>query len=89
MRVLGIDPGLRRTGWGVIDSAGARISHVANGICSSDGDDLAVRVSALLRDPDALARMTGAARRFIAGQDDQLDGIAARLIKALKLEPPS
>ena len=37
MRVLGIDPGLRNLGWGVIDVAGARITHVANGICHSDG----------------------------------------------------
>lgn len=35
MRVLGIDPGLRNLGWGVIDVAGARIVHVANGICHS------------------------------------------------------
>jgi len=41
MRVLGIDPGLRNLGWGVIDVTGARLTHVANGIChsvSSDGD---------------------------------------------------
>lgn len=49
MRVLGIDPGLRNLGWGVIDVAGARISHVANGICHSDGTDgsLAVRLVSL------------------------------------------
>ena len=37
MRVLGIDPGLRNLGWGVIDVSGARLTHVANGICHSDG----------------------------------------------------
>jgi hypothetical protein len=37
MRVMGIDPGLRNLGWGVIDVAGSRITHVANGICHSDG----------------------------------------------------
>ena len=51
MRVLGIDPGLRNLGWGVIDVSGPRISHVANGICHStpgDGDgDLALRLLAL------------------------------------------
>lgn len=49
MRVLGIDPGLRNLGWGVIDVAGARITHVANGICHTDGADgaLAVRLAAL------------------------------------------
>ena len=35
MRVLGIDPGLRNLGWGVIDVMGARLTHVANGICHS------------------------------------------------------
>ena len=51
MRVLGIDPGLRNLGWGVIDVSGPRISHVANGICHStpgDGDgDLALRLLSL------------------------------------------
>ena len=32
IRILGLDPGLRRTGWGVIDCAGTRISHVAHGV---------------------------------------------------------
>lgn len=49
MRVLGIDPGLRNLGWGVIDVQGARITHVANGICHSDGavDSLAERLRSL------------------------------------------
>ena len=64
MRVLGIDPGLRSTGWGVIDVAGTRLSHVANGQCVSAGDDLAGRLLSIftqLRDiiarhaPDAAA----------------------------------
>jgi crossover junction endodeoxyribonuclease RuvC len=51
MRVLGIDPGLRNLGWGVIDVQGSRLSHVANGICHSapgagDGD-LALRLLSL------------------------------------------
>lgn len=47
MRVLGIDPGLRHLGWGVIDVAGSRLSHVANGTCHSEGDDLAARLMSL------------------------------------------
>ncbi|QIK39537.1 crossover junction endodeoxyribonuclease RuvC [Pontivivens nitratireducens] len=47
MRVLGIDPGLRRMGWGIIDVSGSRISHVANGTCTGDGTDLANRLCAL------------------------------------------
>ena len=47
MRVLGIDPGLRNLGWGVIDVAGSRLSHVANGICHSEGTNLALRLMSL------------------------------------------
>lgn len=45
IRILGIDPGLRRTGWGVIESDGVRLVYVASGIITSDGeDDLAYRL---------------------------------------------
>jgi len=51
MRVMGIDPGLRNLGWGVIDVKGARLTHVANGICHSapgTGEgDLALRLCSL------------------------------------------
>lgn len=47
MRVIGIDPGLRTTGWGAIDVEGARIAHVANGLCRSEGADLGVRLLSL------------------------------------------
>tara|TARA_B110000902_G_C14100416_1_gene510428 strand:- start:343 stop:879 length:537 start_codon:yes stop_codon:yes gene_type:complete len=46
-RVLGIDPGLRNMGWGVIDVDGPRVRHVANGVIHSTGDDLAVRLLSL------------------------------------------
>lgn len=53
MRVLGIDPGLRNLGWGVIDVAGSRLTHVANGIChsapSGESGDLAARLLSLHR----------------------------------------
>lgn len=48
MRVIGVDPGLRNMGWGVIEATGPRLTHVANGICRSDGDaDLATRLLSL------------------------------------------
>lgn len=56
MRVIGIDPGLRRTGWGVVDVAGNRMSHVANGVCCSEGDDLASRLLSLHRQIEAVVR---------------------------------
>ena len=53
MRVLGIDPGLRNTGWGVIVVDGPRLRHVANGVIHSSADksprDLAARLSVLFR----------------------------------------
>lgn len=36
MRLIGLDPGLQKTGWGVIDAQGTRISHVANGVVKSN-----------------------------------------------------
>lgn len=45
MRVLGIDPGLERTGWGVIDSVGSRLSFVAAGVIrSKPSETMAVRL---------------------------------------------
>ncbi|WP_323785645.1 crossover junction endodeoxyribonuclease RuvC [Thalassovita sp.] len=49
MRVLGIDPGLRNLGWGVIEAEGSRLTHVANGVCHSEGTDLALRLLSLYR----------------------------------------
>jgi crossover junction endodeoxyribonuclease RuvC len=47
-RILGIDPGLNRTGWGVIESEGNRLRHVAHGVVTSDaGDALSDRLSTL------------------------------------------
>ena len=47
MRILGIDPGLRTLGWGVIEVDGPRLSHVANGLCKSEGAELAERLLSL------------------------------------------
>ena len=35
LRIIGIDPGLNRTGWGVIDVAGVHLAHVAHGVVTS------------------------------------------------------
>jgi crossover junction endodeoxyribonuclease RuvC len=64
MRVMGIAPGLRHLGWGVISVEGSRITHVANGQCQGDGDTMGERLLALhsqltqvlaLHKPDAAA----------------------------------
>jgi crossover junction endodeoxyribonuclease RuvC len=38
IRIIGIDPGLRNLGWGIIDSDGSRFSFVASGVVRSSGD---------------------------------------------------
>ena len=37
MRVLGIDPGLRNMGWGIVDVSGNKLSHIANVYASLKG----------------------------------------------------
>ncbi|HXG79981.1 MAG TPA: crossover junction endodeoxyribonuclease RuvC [Methyloceanibacter sp.] len=45
IRIIGIDPGLRRTGWGVIDSDGMRLGFVACGsVVSDEGAALGARL---------------------------------------------
>jgi len=48
VRILGIDPGLRHTGWGVIEADGARLAYVACGAIHPPTDaDFAERLRAL------------------------------------------
>lgn len=45
IRILGIDPGLGHTGWGVIESHGSRLSFIAAGIIHADPKlDMAIRL---------------------------------------------
>ena len=38
LRVLGIDPGTRALGWGVVERNGTRLTHVAHGVIRASGD---------------------------------------------------
>ena len=38
IRILGIDPGLQHTGWGIIESDGHRIKYIASGVCHSKAE---------------------------------------------------
>ena len=50
MRLLGLDPGLRRTGWGVVEARGNGLRFEAAGIVVTDpAHDLAARLDALYR----------------------------------------
>ncbi len=48
IRIIGIDPGLRRTGWGVVETLGNSLRFVASGTVTSDNKlDLASRLRQL------------------------------------------
>jgi len=48
MRLLGLDPGLGKTGWGIIESDANRLRHIANGVVASDAKlELALRLAQL------------------------------------------
>jgi crossover junction endodeoxyribonuclease RuvC len=50
LRILGIDPGLNRTGWGVIEADGQRLRPIACGVIRIPPGDLAPRLSVILRE---------------------------------------
>lgn len=48
IRIIGLDPGLRHTGWGVVETKGNSLTPVANGVIDTLSDlDLAQRLSHL------------------------------------------
>src|SRR6201990_1004752 len=55
VRLLGIDPGLRFTGWGLVEVDGNRLRHVADGVIATDGgDDVPKRLCSLHNELPAL-----------------------------------
>jgi len=55
MRILGLDPGLGTTGWGLIEADGNRLTHVANGQIRTDAAaPLPRRLAALADQLEAL-----------------------------------
>ena len=51
IRILGLDPGLSAMGWGVIDVAGSRLTHVAHGVIATKPSiGLGARLMALHRE---------------------------------------
>lgn len=54
MRVMGLDPGLRALGWGIVDVSGSRLTHVANGICKTGPGALGPRLAALFEELSGL-----------------------------------
>jgi len=48
MKILGIDPGLRTTGFGVIDKQGSKLSYIASGTIKTPDADLPLRLKTIL-----------------------------------------
>jgi crossover junction endodeoxyribonuclease RuvC len=49
LRVLGIDPGSQRTGFGVVDVVGPRLTYVASGVIRTNQGDFAARLCEIFR----------------------------------------
>jgi crossover junction endodeoxyribonuclease RuvC len=68
MRLIGFDPGLRTTGWGVIEVSGSRLRHVANGLVTSDGEaSTAIRLTQIY---DGLAAILAEHRPALAAVEE-------------------
>ena len=57
LRILGVDPGLRVTGFGIIEKNGSRLAYVTSGCVRSGAGDLSVRLKTIL---DGLAEVIAA-----------------------------
>ena len=58
VRVLGLDPGLQHTGWGLIESSGSRLRHLGDGVVSTGAElPLAERLSQIYRALSALLEL--------------------------------
>ena len=56
MRILGIDPGSLATGYGIVESAGSRLSYVACGVIRARDGDPGRRLAAIQRSLDEVVR---------------------------------
>ena len=51
MRILGLDPSLSSTGWGIVEAEGNRISYVADGFIPTDSSlDITTRLDMIYRE---------------------------------------
>ena len=66
VRLLGLDPGLRFTGWGVIDVDGNRLCHVGDGVIATDNTDSVPERLKILH--DALMAHNGIYARLVEHQ---------------------
>ena len=81
VRIIGIDPGLRATGWGVIEQAGSRLTHIDHGVIRIDTElSLAARLGGIHRE---ISELSNAYWPHVAGIEETL--VNANPRSALKL----
>ena len=80
MRILGIDPGLQVTGFGVIDKRGARLAYVTSGCVKTPTADLAARLKVIL---DGLAQVIAASAPQVAAVEKVFVNVNAQSTLAL------
>lgn len=60
MLILGVDPGLQKTGWGVIKAQGSSLSYVASGVIKTrPAESLALRLAHLHNELSAVITLYG------------------------------
>jgi len=65
IRILGIDPGSRQTGYGVIDSDGRASQHIDSGCIYAKGEDFAARLGYIFQQVAELIETYRPAERAI------------------------
>ena len=56
VRILGLDPGLNHTGWGIIDTTGAKSIWVASGVFDIPKGETAARLAHIAREIEAVIK---------------------------------
>lgn len=55
LRILGIDPGSQRTGFGILDVTGQQLNYVTSGVIGIRGDEFSIRLKEIFRGVKDLA----------------------------------
>ena len=78
MRILGIDPGLRVTGFGVIDVSGHRLAYVTSGVIRTPTADLATRLGTIFQGVSTIVRehAPGRDRKGVRQREPAVDAAA-------------
>ena len=80
VRILGIDPGLRVTGFGIVDQHGSRLAYVTSGCVRSGAGELAQRLKVIL---DGLTEVIAAHRPDAAAVEKVFVNVNAQSTLAL------